>query len=371
MKLTIKPIVKHDEVQHQQKSSPKLTIKPIVRHEEVHEQQRTSPKLTIKPIIRPEEAEQQKSSPKLTIKPIIKPEELTLLEHEEQQKQSRSSPKIIIKPLVKPETSDSPKQKYSPKLTIKPVVKHEEEHVQQKCSPKVTIKPIPKREDVPEEHKTPKVTIKPICEPDHPKITIKPVVKPDEQMHSPKITIKPIVKPHEVASGSGSTSSPIEIFDDDDDDDEELTVQPVDDSNDRGGSLLQRFSIKSPTKSDLPKVTIKPIVKHPELAAQAVDLIDFEEQIKQERIILKINRSNLPSRKREHSEDGDRSAKLAKIKVKYSKQGGHAHIVQQDPLDAGGKHCFSAEGEAEFRKRFKLDDLNIPHGKSALVILRP
>lgn len=81
--------------------------------------------------------------------------------------------------------------------------------------------------------------------------------------------------------------------------------------------------------------------------------VDFEDQIRQERIILKINKNTLPSRKREHFDEGDKSEKLAKIKVKYSKEGGHAQIIPQrvDSTAASPQ----AEGGIVLRKRTRLE----------------
>lgn len=276
-----------------------------------------SPKVTIKPIVKPE-----MSPLKITIKPLQKPDEC----------EQKSSPKLTIKPIIKPdEISDKHRQKSSPKLTIKPILKPEEveeEHSRQKSSPKVTIKPIAKPE-----------------EPTVPKLTIKPIVKPEESLHSPKITIKPVVKPEEEPEQHYSPriiiKSPVKPADI-----EEPCVEEV---------LTQKHE-------GSPKITIKPIVKPPD-----VELIDFEEEIKQERIILKINKNTLPpSRKRDHSEEGDKSEKLAKIKVKYSKEGGHACIVPS--VEAAAKHSLPDE-ETECRKRFKLDNLNIPQGKFCLLYL--
>lgn len=360
VKLTIKPIVKPDEIhEQQQRSSPKLTIKPIIKPDETYEQQRSSPKLTIKPIVKPDEPhEQQKSSPKLTIKPIVKPEEelpqeqqiktfeVAIQEQDEQQRQARSSPKITIKSVVKHDVEDTQKQKFSPKLTIKPIIKPEEtidvEQYQQKCSPKLTIKPIIKPEETvaQEEQK-------------HPKLTIKPIVRPEEQVHSPKITIKPVVKPQEEtethATRHNLRSTKTEEMH------EDVVMKPVEEHE-------QRVHARGSTKVDCPKVTIKPVIKPAETTSQVGDTVESEEEIKQERIILKINKNTLPSRKREHGDDG--GEKLAKIKVKYSKEGGHAHIVPQT-IDTVVKHPQPEMDIESSRKRFKLDDINIPQGKMA------
>lgn len=321
-KVTIKPIMKPD-------SPVKLTIKPIVKPDEIYEQQnRSSPKLIIKQIVKPDETREQKASPKLTIKPIVKPDDELPQEQQaktfevaiQEQDEARSSPKITIKSVVKHEVDDTQKQKFSPKLTIKPIIKPEEPidvEYQQKSSPKLTIKPIIKPEETvaQEEQK-------------HPKVTIKPIVRPEEQMHSPKITIKPVVKPQDETETHST-----------------------------------RHNLRS-TKTeevDCPKVTIKPVIKPAETTtSQVSDPVESEEEIKQERIILKINKNTLPSRKREHADDG--GEKLAKIKVKYSKEGGHAHIVPQT-IDSVVKHP-QPETDAELRKRFKLDDINIPQGET-------
>lgn len=329
VKLTIKPIVRPEEEQH--RASPKLTIKPILKPDDVYEQQRASPKLTIKPIVKPDDYEQ----PKVTIKPIVKADddctqeprtfEVAMQEQDDHQKQARSSPKITIKPIVKPEGDEGQKQKFSPKLTIKPIIRPDEaaetDAHHQKSSPKLTIKPIVKPAEEEEQQK-------------HPKLTIKPIVRPEEQMpHSPKITIKPIVKPQDDLEPHCLRSSSKHA---------DVTVKPVEDYEGKSHG-------KSGSKTDCPKVTFKPVVMTSEHA-------ETEEATKQERIILKINKSTLPSRKREHSDEGDKGEKLAKIKVKYSKEGGHAHIVPQTSADT------QPETEADFRKRFKLDDLNIPQG---------
>lgn len=347
-------------------SIPTVTIKNVTKPDT------TSLKLTIKPVWSDDSRE---TKSRLSVKPIAKSCEVLEPEH------ARVSPKIIIKPLIKPEEvnqeKESHKHKSSPKLTIKPIVKPDEESIateeytQQKSSPKLIIKPIVKPEDtnlLPEEYKVhkvcPKLTIKPIMKPDDlseveqtvhsPRITIKPIVKPEEQRHSPKIIIKPIVKSEDYVE----SYSP------------RVIIKPIEDHDEKLGRSTKYSDLHSSEAAftdkvcDPPKITIKPVLK----PVEAVELVDFEDQIKQERIILKINKSTLPVRKRDHPEDSDKSGKLAKIKVKYSKEGGHARIVHQQPVSGGVQRSFP-EDEIAFRKRFKLDDLNIPQGKNALNIL--
>ncbi|KAF5284573.1 hypothetical protein FQR65_LT02399 [Abscondita terminalis] len=381
VKLTIKPIVKGTEDQPyvQEKYSPKITIKPIIKppdqctdeerparivikpipkmeESEIHYEERHSPKITIKPIRKPEEThmtkitlksllyeegDEPKPNPKITIKPIMKPSEETTNENQRKitvkpvvkpvdqdlYSEGRHSPKITIKPIPKPDFEDR-----HTKITIKPLSKSEMDSTEGRHSPKVTIKPIKPPEDIQicvDEH-TSKLIIKPIhpvhrfedLEERAPRITIKPVLKPtsdeytNEPSSSPRITIKPIVKPHECYDTEDPPQGPFK-----------LNIKPI----------------PRPVDSSLsPKITIKPVPKQEPLPP--MELIDFEDQIKQERIVLKI-----PKNRKNENE------RVNKIKVKLSKDQGIAQILPVKRLSTG----VADSSESKYIKTEVGSDLSI------------
>lgn len=434
LKLTIKPVVRPDEIQS--KSSPKITIKPITKPEDKIEEdkiidssknspklkillksedQQTSeatlhnPKITIKPITKTDEdvaIEQARSNPKITIKPIPKPEDdvmktvkatnrSTKTEPESTRQNPKvtikpvvksdldvpkTNPKVTIKPIIKPEeeiakskVNDHPMEssRHSPKITIKPIIKPEEEEDCSRSSPKIIIKPIVKPEDECEiSHHSPKITIKPVLKTDddiadtvwtNPKVIIKPIIKPDDEAHSPKIIIKPIPKPPET-----SELSP------------KISMKPIKDSENTEPPKITIKPIQKPhehTEVVSPRITIKPILKPSEEESQPsstktrskkspeklqtddlTTLIDFEDQIKQERIVLKIQKNTIPtptsSRKRDYTDDEEKSEKMGRIKLKFSKEGGHTKIISNKEL----KRSYQENLEDIELKRQKIED---------------
>lgn len=307
------------------------------------------PKISNKPLLSPQESSKKSSKlmspsgvPKFTIK--MKPD---------------SPVKLNIKKPIKPDESYEQQNRSSPKLIIKQIVKPDETR-EQKASPKFTIKSVVKPDDELSQEQQTKTFEVAIQEQDEsrssPKITIKSVVKHEvddtqKQKFSPKLTKKPIMKPEETVAQEEQKHPKVKI-----------TIKPVVKPQEETETHSTRHNLRS-TKTeevDCPKVTIKSVIKPAETTIQLSDTVENEEEIKQERIILKINKNTLPSRKREHADDG--GEKLAKIKVKYSKEGGHAHIVPQT-IDSIVKHP-QPETDVELRKRFKLDDINIPQGKT-------
>ncbi|KAF5302309.1 hypothetical protein FQA39_LY10348 [Lamprigera yunnana] len=368
VKLTIKPVLKQPE---QERSSPKITFKPILKPTDPPPSEDKPAKITIKAIPKLDEIDSYqggRNSPKITIKPLRKPEE--------------SHTKITIKPISYNEVED---QKQSPKITIKPVLKSQEdfesaidnqrrvfiksfrqndgEIYTETHSPKITIKPVLK----PEEYSDHKITIKSLLQSDihyneerhSPKITIKPIRHPDDlqitledpnaKLHikrnddddkTPRITIKPVLKPTEECSVSSSriTLKPIH---------KSMDYQYSDDQA-QGPFKLNIKPIQRSSDSSLsPKVTIKPVIKQEPLQ---MELIDFEDQIKQERIVLKIpkNRKNEMER-------------VSKIKVKLSKEQGTAHILPTKRLSTD-----VLEHEPKYIKKEPFSDL--PRGLVANVL---
>ncbi|KAK9885736.1 hypothetical protein WA026_012504 [Henosepilachna vigintioctopunctata] len=224
--------------------------------------------------------------------------------------QKSGSPRITIKPIPKPESKDPITSPL--KITIKPMGKPEEfSKQQQKHSPKVTKS---KSEDDHYSTRSKILKLSDNSEVLSHKVIIKPIVKPSEdceQVSTPKITIKPFDKPESEAKVS-------------------------------------------------PKITIKPLVRPVDLQSE------IEEEIK-ERIVLKINKGTIPSkdidkanrdsRKREHEDD--KSEKLAKIKLKFSK-GGDAHIVHEANVERrplSNKRPHESEG-FEKNKRSRCDNFD-------------
>ncbi|XP_049825319.1 titin isoform X2 [Aethina tumida] len=218
------------------------------------------------------------------------------------------------------------------KITIKQPVKEESK---QKHSPKLIIKPVVKTDDDMKEEKSPKLNIKPIRPPDE-----------IEQVHSPKIRIKPIPKPEDVSEGPHTPR---------------LNIKPVKRQDN------EKQTEETPQKSS-PKVTIKPVVKPPEADVPKND----DEEVK-ERIVLKINKGNLTtpskeSRKREHSEE--KSEKLKKIKLKFSKEG-TPHIVQQVSDESGKRSSDEFEGESPDKaKKLKADEAKESESNVATPVMR-
>ncbi|XP_028133639.2 titin isoform X1 [Diabrotica virgifera virgifera] len=294
---------------------------------DVSEKEKTySPKVTIKPIKVPDEevstttsitadSEISKGSLKMTITKqsdnthsILK---ISDQEHSEAvlEPEEEPIPKLIIKPKIQ-----QVEQQHSPKMSTRSSKQSPTSSNQSAISPRITIKPVVKQQEPPvsplkikiNTKANTKVTAK--DEESGRKTSIKSAAKSNEDaepLQSPRITIKPIPKPD-----SEKETNP------------RLTIKPIKKSEeDVANEEKERTS---------PKITIKPIVKPQELES----VPSQEEEEVKERIVLKINKGNLPlspakdPKKREHLTDEDKSERLAKITVKFSKEGGH-HIVHQ------------------------------------------
>nr|CAI5846781.1 unnamed protein product [Callosobruchus analis] len=213
-----------------------------------------------------ETAHEEGHIPKLRIKSILPPAEQHSPKSKNKQTysptgstQRSSSPRVTIKPVQKPEVSP---------LKIKIGLKGDD--TAKRASPKLNIKAV--TDEDPKES---------VASPKKAKPTIK-AIEEAEQLHSPRITIKPIPK-HDAESPKLR-----------------LKVHEDEDTQERSS----------------PKITIKPLVK-PQDPEEPRD----DDESAKERIVLKINKGNLPVK-------DDKSEKLAKITLKLSKEGG-AHIVQQ------------------------------------------
>ncbi|KAL3265614.1 hypothetical protein HHI36_009818 [Cryptolaemus montrouzieri] len=313
-----------EEAEKEKNFSPKITIKPIKEDEEDRDEHKGSLKITITKqsdnthsilkICSPEaenrhkqpENDDQNVVPKLVIKTSdVEQHSPKMSTRSSKQCSSTNantrsgSPRITIKPILKPEGKETPTSPL--KITIKPLGKPEEfsKQQQQKHSPKLSKK-------MDEDHYGTRSKVLKSSENSDvhsPKVTIKPVVKPiEEEQHptTPKITIKPIEKPDE-----GKMS---------------------------------------------PKITIKPIVRQIEADTEIDDDV-------KKRIVLKINKGNIPpkdtdkmQKKREHEDD--KSEKLAKIKLKFSK-GGDAHIVHEASEDRYSPTKRGQDFESEKSKRLR------------------
>lgn len=358
------------------KSEPSLEKPLSISVEETKEVKHYSPKLIIKPLKVPDEeistTSNLESEPREPLKMTITKQSdkmhsiLKIYNPNESMDQEVDSPeqtvpKLIIK--TKQDQQSSPKmatrsskaaynsptsstqsrsssprvtakaEAVSPfKITIKQPVKEESK---QKHSPKLIIKPVVKTDDEMKEEKSPKLNIKPIRPPDE-----------IEQVHSPKIRIKPIPKPEDVSEGPHTPR---------------LNIKPVKRQDN------EKQTEETPQKSS-PKVTIKPVVKPPEADVPKND----DEEVK-ERIVLKINKGNLTtpskeSRKREHSEE--KSEKLKKIKLKFSKEG-TPHIVQQVSDESGKRSSDEFEGESPDKaKKLKADETKESESNVATPVMR-
>ncbi|XP_017772681.1 PREDICTED: reticulocyte-binding protein 2 homolog a [Nicrophorus vespilloides] len=189
-----------------------------------------------------------------------------------------------------------------------------------------------------------KITIKPVIKPEEqtqkfsPKLIIKPIIKPDEEAireeklhHSPKITIKPIPKP--TSEEGDRCNSP------------KITIKPI---------------LKPIETSMSPKIKIKPIIK---------PIDDAKEEV-EERIVLKITKNNIS-----HTEvKKEENEKLAKIKLKFSKDNRHAHIVNEK--DKTDEKCVKrviqdasnemSEDKVSSSKRLKFDVTNEREGSATV-----
>lgn len=367
-KITIKPITKTDEdvAIEQARNNPKITIKPIPKPEDdviktvkttnrstktEPESTRPNPKVTIKPVVKTDkDLDAPKVNPKVTIKPIIKPEEETAKSRANDYsiETSRHSPKITIKPIIKPEEEEDC-SKGSPKITIKPIVKPEEESEISHHSPKITIKPILKTvDDIADTLWT------------NPKVTIKPIIKPDDDAHSPKIIIKPIPKPPETSELNPKIPTK-PMFKETEIENPKITIKPIQKHHEHAEVVSPRITIKpivKPSDEDSECSSVKSRSKKSPEKSQTDDstLIDFEDQIKQERIVLKIQKNIIPtptsSRKREFPEDEEKSEKLGRIKLKFSKEGGHTKIVSNKEL----KRQYQENLEEIDSKRSKIEN---------------
>ncbi|XP_045481034.1 fap1 adhesin isoform X2 [Harmonia axyridis] len=319
-----------DDIEREKPYSPKITIKPIKEDEpnEDKEEHKGSLKITIT----------KQSDNTHSILKMCSPD----VDHRQKQTESEESnvvPKLVIKTSDTHSEQNSPKistrsskqvipansniRSGSPRITIKPIVKPEVRETI--ASPlKITIKPIGKPEEFSRQQQrhSPKQS-KNKSDDDHYSTRSKvPKTSENSDVHSPKVTIKPVKHPEE----SEVVSTP------------KITIKPIEKPEEARVS---------------PKITIKPVVRPIEVEAEV------EDEVK-ERIVLKINKGNLPakdterigreSRKRELEDD--KSEKLAKIKLKFSKDG-DAHIVHKG-TDAP-THKRQHDFENERSKRFKAD----------------
>ncbi|KAK9721313.1 hypothetical protein QE152_g21623 [Popillia japonica] len=356
---------------------PKLIIKLIVKSQssptpsaKIEEVEReTVPKLFIrnmslnrqgspKPIAKTDE-ESSTSGPKITIKPIIKPPQEELCH----------SPKIAIKPVIKPDDCQS-EMVHNPCITIKLISKPDdtkEYTTSDVQTSRITIKPVrtegcnsPKQEML--------LKIKPVrtegCNSPKQEMLLKRTADIDDAdwSHSPRITIKPILKPEEHKSNLKQDQKSKQ-------DEFKLDKKEGSPQNncldvDLSGHCVKkkRVPIKEIQSTKFKclyfksPITIKPVVKPVENEGESIELIDFEDQIKQERIVLKINKNSMAkdSRKRGSTEEIE---KLAKIKLKFSKKGGHAHIIsEQSKLKRALEESIACDQK---RTKFESDDLTI------------
>ncbi|XP_057670969.1 titin-like isoform X1 [Diorhabda carinulata] len=303
--------------------SPKITIKPIkVPDEEVSTTTDSETKGSLKMTITKQSdnmhsilkiSDQENSD--LTIEPD-EPIPKLIIKPKMQQVEQQHSPKMSTRSSKHSPTSSNQRSS-SPRITIKPVVKQE-----QPVSPlKIKINTKTKV-STKEDETTRKLSIK---------STVKAVEEPEQQLPSPRITIKPIPKPE-----SEKESNP------------RLTIKPL---------KKPEEDVENEDKERCnPKIIIKPIVKPQE--SEVTPSQQEDEEIK-ERIVLKINKGNLPhsptkeSKKKDQSLDEDKSEKLAKITVKFSKEGGHPHIVQQLGDESNQKRPH--EETVDKNKKLKVD----------------
>ncbi|XP_076273281.1 uncharacterized protein LOC143204568 isoform X2 [Rhynchophorus ferrugineus] len=369
-----------EDVEREKLYSPKVTIKPVkVPDDEVSTTSDAEVKGSLKMTIT------KQSDTMHSILKVFNPEDDSELGDNEE-----PIPKLIIKP--KHEQQHSPKTPSrsskiysptstqrcgSPRVTIKPVVKPPESKNEPVGPLKITFKPVVKADDATKRH-SPKA--RELEQKNHnPKITIKPIPKPVEPEKeegmptTPKVTIKPIKRPHEDMEGDmeHEKSSP------------KITIKPVVRSSediDQPNQSTPRLIIKPIKKQEeemkeheqgrsSPKISIKPIVKPASL--------DNEEEIEEvkERIVLKINKGNLPTpgkdkSKREYPED-EKSEKLGKIKLKFSTSGGHPHIVQEDEGVKKQKkdYIFSQNPESQLKRA--LDDKMTDKSKKMRTSITP
>lgn len=326
-KIRIKPLIKPIEGAVQQKNSPsdntpRVIIKPIKQDPlKITITKQSDDSHSILKIYKPEEHAHEETVPKLTIKPIHKLDEMQHSpRHSMKVKQLESIPNLTVKPIMSceviPTETHSPKAKKFlaeenyPKVTIKPIIKPDDPQKMQPLSPRQTLKI--------KAFESSGITMEPILTspPLHSetqvsplKISVKPFAKMEESL-SPKLTIKPITKTCEIVQSEDGISNPLK-----------LTIKPL----------------KPDETYQSPKITIKPVVKPDEPM--------FQEEEKQERIILKIQKTNLPSpnertsihvkeNKKESeiridpiTDPTDKNEKLGKIKLKLMKEAGHAQIV--------------------------------------------
>ena len=374
-KLIIKPVVKSQ--QEPEQKIPSITIKAIVDRDNQHSPKirnaspKHSPKLgktasprklTIKSIQKIEDV-QQMSSPK-----SLKIQSLNIDDEDDDDdvqiiEPPMCSPKVIIKPIKTPLEMEGTGHNTRSSARAAAHVRSPEVSSYDMLSPtpKVTIKPVVRQD----EHKLGRNDAREDCTPRR-RVTIKPLVKPIDEgrcryeqriqkksfdqevmavdlQHSPRITFKSVGKPltgddarTSRKEGSKRTSPESEPFGHS----PRLVIKPIQRPYEEESpeyTYGRRNTTRLTTRSNedakhessmgSPKITIKPIVRPPDEDSDC-ELIDYDDQIKQERIVLKINKNTVAkdSRKREAADDSER---LTKIKVKLSKEGGRARIVPE------------------------------------------
>ncbi|CAG9858426.1 unnamed protein product [Phyllotreta striolata] len=318
-----------------------------------------SPKITIKPIKVPDEevstttygdSEASKGSLKMT---ITKQSDNThsILKISDQDysdclpEPEEPIPKLIIKPKMQQVESQ-----HSPKMSTRSSKQSPTGSSQRSSSPRITIKPVIKPDK--QEPVSPikikintKANAKQCGDDDEgSRKSVKPIKLNDdiEQVQSPRITIKPIPKP----------DSEKEIVN------PRLTIKPI--------KKLEEDAENEERERSSPKIIIKPLIKPQELDSPHGD---EEEEVK-ERIVLKINKGHLPSpakesKKREHPVDDEKSEKLVKITVKFPKEGGHPHIVQQPGDDNSPKRSHDENSGSEKNKKQKVESDSVISTRSS------
>ncbi|XP_025835072.1 uncharacterized protein PFB0145c isoform X2 [Agrilus planipennis] len=370
-KITIKPISKPENEISDELQSRKLSLKSSQEMNRYDEQMYTTPRITIKPIKCDKDIEchnvmnSNVHTPRITIKPIVKPDHsgkaFNKYSEDANKEERRHSPRLVNKLLTKNDEefkcdfllpAEEIEVKKGPKLTIKPVVKPQTllENVDQIGDSSRHIKYVvdsleefKEKRNTSESSNIPTVTIKPINKPDTketqyhsasssnlieeniviPKITIKPVVKQEshiEEKNTPKIIIKPLIKPSEIQSvtstASGAAQSEIVSFVNKSNIGEVIPdIKRIKLDLSSRGESHESPTTESSITSQLNSSKITESKNYRKNVGE-VELIDFEDQIKQERIVLKINKGTISSPSRSSS---DKIEKLTRLKTKLAK----------------------------------------------------
>ncbi|CAH1965524.1 unnamed protein product [Acanthoscelides obtectus] len=309
-------------------------------------------------------------SPKVTIKPIKVPDEEISTTSNADSEVGKGCLKMTITKqsdnthsILKICDSDATgseavhEEGHIPKLRIKSVLPSAEQH-----SPKSKNKQPHSPTGSSQKSSNPRVTIKPVVKPEVGPLKIKIGLKGDESTKKASPKMKAATDEDSAPSPKKAKSAAKSVEEPEQHHSPRITIKPIPKPEVEGTKLrLKMHEEDEQTQGrSSPKITIKPIVK-----PQESEEVHDEDDGSKERIVLKINKGNLPTK-------DEKSEKLAKITLKLSKEGS-AHIVQQPeenqkrPIDESvveKNKRQKTEPAMETRSRHKGPDMPVESSRS-------